>query len=282
MEFQEKDTYFYQQTSFRRTPKRYKKLPDELPQDLRFAHLNPRVAAYLASKEKEKAEELDDGLGGKSLLPQINQTVSLIRQRLDSLLSTDSDGQRVLFEQAKHASDDILTQLANVLYLFEGLHVPIPKSLEHALLNGWKELIVNASVAQREWQNLSSKEAWENSRKRAPSVISDRSGSRPGSVGGGGGRASALGTADASPRDGDDDKGKDSESIKRARSKLASRAGNLEGIAEDEEVDVSKQGASKLPDGGVPRRQESKLSMTRSKSRVNPSRPSSGKYFVIL
>ena len=40
------------------------------------------------------AEELDDGLGAKSLLPAINVSVNLIRQRLDTLLSQDEDSQR--------------------------------------------------------------------------------------------------------------------------------------------------------------------------------------------
>jgi hypothetical protein len=66
-----------------------------------FAHPNPKVAAYLASKNREalKQQEQDpfgDGLGKRSLLPNINQTVTNIKNRLDSALSNDEDSQKYL------------------------------------------------------------------------------------------------------------------------------------------------------------------------------------------
>ena len=163
----ERETYFFQQTSSRRAPKRYRKQPEELPHDLRFAHLNPRVAAYLASKEKEHKlpNEFDDGLGNKSLLPQINHTVSLIRHRLDSFLSSESDAQRVLFEETKTRAPSILDQLARLLRLFYGLKAHLPASLEQQLLHGWKELTVDAKYANRDWQIPSNKEAYEKPQK---------------------------------------------------------------------------------------------------------------------
>ena len=161
------ETFFFEQRSSRRLPKRYRKQPEDLPHDLRFAHLNPRVAAYLASKEKDQKipGEFDDGLGNKSLLPQINQTVTLIRHRLDSILSNDSDTQRALFEETKSGSPGILIQLARILYLFDGLKVHLPTSLEHQLLCGWKELITEAKYTNRVWQIPANKETHEKSQK---------------------------------------------------------------------------------------------------------------------
>lgn len=72
----EKDTFFFEQRKMKRSSKRFKKSPDDLPQDLRFAHLNPRLAAYLANKEKEKiADEINEELKSEGLLPEINQKV---------------------------------------------------------------------------------------------------------------------------------------------------------------------------------------------------------------
>ena len=117
METEDRVPYFFEQKYFRIASKRYKKLPEELPHDLRFAHLNPRIAAYLASKEKENSKDpgfVDDGLGNKSLLPQINHTVSLLKEKLNELMA-DEDIQRFLFKESKISATDLLERLAGVL-----------------------------------------------------------------------------------------------------------------------------------------------------------------------
>ena len=158
---QDANPFFYEQTSFRKTPKRYKKSPNELPDDLKFAHLNPKVAAYFANKEKEKGEaplDFDDGLGNKSLLPEINRTVSLLRNRLDSLLSTEEDQQRQHFFDCKTNASGLLLYLSRYLYLWQGLHVALPRSLEHNLASNFTQLIGEVYVVPREWQIISNKE----------------------------------------------------------------------------------------------------------------------------
>ena len=156
--------YFFKQSSFRRTPKRYRKTPEELPQELRFAHLNPRVAAYLASKEKEKlADEVsgsDDGLGSKSLLPQISETVQLIKNEFNAKLSNDELSQRYLFEDCKGTALSVLTLLSKILYAFEIRKPHIPRSLEYQLLSGYKELTNDVYIVPREWQLKENRDAY--------------------------------------------------------------------------------------------------------------------------
>ena len=159
-------TYFFEQSSLRRTPKRYKKLPEELPQDLRFAYATPRVSVYLGDKEKEnyKVNEQDvsfgDGLGNKSLLPQISAKVTLLQNQLNNAFSNDEDSQRFLFERAKSTAGTIIQQLARILYLFDGLRVGIPKPLEHQLSAHYKDLTAEVNHVPREWQLPANKEEY--------------------------------------------------------------------------------------------------------------------------
>ena len=156
--------YFFEQTHFRKTHKRCKKAPEDLPHDLRYAHLNPRVAAYLANKDKEAKEGqggatfITDGLGNKSLLPQITEKVSFLRQKLDDFLSDDGEAQRRLFEEAKVTCIGLLEELALYLYSFDVVPPRIPRSLETQLLASFKELTANVYVAYREWQLPSNRE----------------------------------------------------------------------------------------------------------------------------
>ncbi|KAL3852051.1 hypothetical protein ACJMK2_015740 [Sinanodonta woodiana] len=155
------DAFFYSQAPTRKPPKRYRKLPEELPESLRFVHLPPRVAA-LMMKERANKQELEDpfgdGLGKKSLLPDINQTFQSVKSRLDSALSNDEDSQRFLFEEAKISAAEILTQLAKYIYYYEDIYTCIPKSLEYQLLCTYKELTCDIIYVHREWQTLEMKE----------------------------------------------------------------------------------------------------------------------------
>ena len=152
--------FFYNQAGYQTTHKRYRKLPEDLPESLKFAHLNPKVAAYLANKEKQKQEEdlFGDGLGKKSLMPEINQAFQHIKNRLDSSLLNDEDSQRYLFEEAKSSASNILQQLARIIYYYEDIASCIPRSLEYQLLTGYKELTADVIFVPREWQTLASRE----------------------------------------------------------------------------------------------------------------------------
>ncbi|XP_055999633.1 uncharacterized protein LOC125656907 isoform X4 [Ostrea edulis] len=154
--------------------KRYRKLPEDLPEGLKFAHLHPKVAALYAQKEREsqRAAEKDpfgDGLGSKSLLPNINQAVTHIKNRLDSALSNDEDSQRFLFEDTKASAASILQQLSKYLYFYEGIASHVPKSLEYQLMSSWKELTNDVIIVPREWQTTEIRDQYYNSIREAHS-----------------------------------------------------------------------------------------------------------------
>ena len=161
------DVYFLEQTTYRHIPRRFKKQPEELPQELRFAHLNPRVAAYLQSKEKDEGEEQTAQFSTKkSLLPQINDTFNLIRHQLDSALPNDEDSQRCLFNQARTNAENVLVQLTKLLNFIRlsFQRVNVPRSLETSLLSTYPELVENVqfSMVPREWQIPSNREEYLN------------------------------------------------------------------------------------------------------------------------
>jgi hypothetical protein len=158
------DLYFFEQCETRKVARRYRKLPEDLPESLRFAHLNPKVAALLASKERgQKVDSEDpfgDGLGKKSLLPDINAAFTNVRNQFDSALSNDEDSQRFLFEEAKLSASAILRQLAQIIYFYEDLNKLIPKSLEYHLMSGYNEFTSDIVVVPREWQTQEMKEQY--------------------------------------------------------------------------------------------------------------------------
>lgn len=267
MDQNETESFFFEQTSDRKRERRRKKSPEELPQDLRFAHLNPRVAAFLANKEKENSKEdgFDDGLGNKSLLPQINQTVSMLRQKLDSFLN-EQDSQRYHFEEQKLSADGILLQLGRQLYYFEGTQPSIPRSLEHELMSQYKDLVNAAQHVHRDWQLLSNKEAYmkklaQNDAQRFQEERDNRS--------------ETAGSA------GLDEDGRDSVDAKlgRAKSKLTSRTNTT--LADISELEGGKtKDRVKIADGTIPQilatKAESKeRGMHKAKSRLDKFKGSS-------
>lgn len=66
MIFASEDSYFFDQAPFRQPQKRVKKNADELPQSLRYAHLNPKLASfYKDSKNGEEEGAVDiEGMAG--------------------------------------------------------------------------------------------------------------------------------------------------------------------------------------------------------------------------
>ena len=54
------DSFFFDQAPFRHPQKRYKKSADELPQSLRYAHLNPKLASFYKDNKNGEEEGLID------------------------------------------------------------------------------------------------------------------------------------------------------------------------------------------------------------------------------
>lgn len=171
------DLYFFEQCETRKIPRRYRKLPEELPESLRFAHLNPKVAALLASKDRgqrvDSEDPFGDGLGKKSLLPDINAAFQNVRNQFDSNLSNDEDSQRYLFEEAKLSATAILHQLAQIIYRYEDLFKLIPKSLEYHLMSGYNEFTSDIVVVPREWQTQDMKEQYAAKLQQQENAVSE-------------------------------------------------------------------------------------------------------------
>ena len=57
------DSFFFDQAAWRQPVRRYKKSIDELPQSLRYAHLNPKLASfYKDNKGGEEAVAETEGI----------------------------------------------------------------------------------------------------------------------------------------------------------------------------------------------------------------------------
>ncbi|XP_059152679.1 uncharacterized protein LOC131938590 isoform X2 [Physella acuta] len=166
------DYYFYEQKRLRQITKRFKKSSEDLPDSLKFAHLNPKVAAFLANKEKQKQEDdaLGEANGKKSLMPEISQAFNALKNHLDSSLSNDEDSQRYLFEEAKINSGSVLQQLSRIIYFYDNIASLIPKSLECHLMSGYSELTTDVHVIHREWQTHASREAYLKRLSETPST----------------------------------------------------------------------------------------------------------------
>lgn len=165
------ELYFYQQQSTKTIEKRYRKLPEDLPESLRFAHLNPKVAALLASKERQQKqdEEVRTDTGKKGILSEANMLLPQSRTRIESLVSNEEDSQRYLFEVTKASAALVLQQLAGFLYSFENIVSIVPKSLEYHLITSFKDLIAGVEILPREWQTFEAKELFYSQVKDTPS-----------------------------------------------------------------------------------------------------------------
>lgn len=243
------DWFFFEQTKFRPTPKRTRKLPEDLPVDLRQSHPNPKVANYLANKQRSQNEE---SFGGKkSLLPEINQAFQTVKSRLDSSLSNDEDSQRFLFDQSKASAANILHQLAKILYLYDNVVDFVPKSLEYQIMCGYKELTADIIFVPREWQTPAMKEKL--SKQPVPIILSDDE------------HDAFSDNEDAKSRQSVD---RHSEGGKKKKSPQSVKSG-LPGISEDEEKSELKPPQMK--------RGLSKLSMSSKSMTPNRSKGDKGK-----
>ena len=267
MQEPETDTFFFKQRRVHKTPKRFRKRPEDLPQELRYAHLNPRVAAYLATKEKDgkssDSQELDDGLGNKSLLPQITHSVSLIRQRLDTLMTHDEDSQRLVFDDARSKAENLLYSLSIILYRFWGVRIDLGKTLGEQLTSTYKDLIADVRYVPREWQCLANRDAYlHHLLSRSASSGSTQRKDETGSI-----SCTTTGgsvTGQTTPH-GDEDRAKDAEAGKRSKVKMS---GKLTDIAEDEEASNAGFHSKSRRKASSPRVCNSRLSVGRSKTRL--------------
>ncbi|XP_074643175.1 uncharacterized protein LOC141900272 [Tubulanus polymorphus] len=168
------DVYFFSQAKLGRKAKRFRKDIEELPQSLRFAHLNPKVAAYLVNKERRSSigDEADaildatDNHKHQSLLPNIKETVTEIKHELDRTNVHDEDVSASLYKGCKTQSPTVIMQIATLLRYLQGHKIRISKTLEYHLLASYGDLVANAVYVYRQWQTKAARDAYEKERQR--------------------------------------------------------------------------------------------------------------------
>lgn len=160
------DTFFLEQKSQRDRQKRRKKLPEELPPDLRGPH-GGRFS-FLLNRGKEDRDELNDSLltSRSSLLPQINETFNLIRNSLNTSLLNDGNSQQFIYQETKRNALDIIIALAKILYnsrikeKIQHQGIILPKRLYIVLASNYKDLTSDVQFVPREWQIAANQEEY--------------------------------------------------------------------------------------------------------------------------
>ncbi|XP_011681226.2 uncharacterized protein LOC100891346 [Strongylocentrotus purpuratus] len=164
--------YFFDQKQVIQRPKRRRKQPQELPRSLRFANLNPRLAAFLSSQERQKKKQLEaESSGGFFSSDQTSflkyseeagnsffalQNTELYRQifrnSFDNLTLDGEQTQRQLYHESVQAAPTLLVKLTSILYLFVDQHLDLPRELVNSLSCAYEELTAEAQFEKKEWQ----------------------------------------------------------------------------------------------------------------------------------
>lgn len=160
--------FFYNQTTFRKIERRRKKTQAELPDDLKYSHLHPKLAALMSKESVGKedsladasASSLDHNSSSSGMLPELSDAFTKLRKQIDKLLSADEAVYYRLFIDNVEKAPGLLASLARYLYLWVGIKVEIPRSLEHNLSCSYEDFIGEVLVPKKEWQILDNKEKY--------------------------------------------------------------------------------------------------------------------------
>lgn len=173
--------YFFDQPVGRKCNKRTRKVVGELPADLRYLNINPRLAAFIRSRSKKSASEdnsADDDGDSKliedvkkkekhSVLPLINNDPSHSLSKNSSAedptlqpvsSSLGDHAQTSQIDEYKYAAPTLLEELGEMLLEYEGCEeVNFPRGLLNILNCSWKELVEGAVYSKRQQQSLACK-----------------------------------------------------------------------------------------------------------------------------
>ncbi|XP_072177179.1 uncharacterized protein [Diadema setosum] len=166
--------YFYDQKKVIQRQKRRRKQPQELPRSLRFANLNPRLAAFLSSQERQKKkQEAELGQGNFNINPEHSSLLiksseeagnsffalsnnelyrQIFRSSFDNLTLDGEQTQRELYHESVQAAPTLLVKLTSILYLFHDQHLDLPRELMNCLNSSYEDLIGEVQYENFEWQ----------------------------------------------------------------------------------------------------------------------------------
>ncbi|KAM4676027.1 uncharacterized protein O3C94_008669 [Discoglossus pictus] len=150
--------------------KRTKKMTEELPPDLKYLNINPRLANFInslhknkkgaaAPAEKKQTVSKEDKIRKEkyTVLPEIPisnlpKNAAENPPRKASNLVTDEEQFMNSFDEYKYAAPTLLHDLGKLLQFFSQYEVIFPQGLVNVLNYSWKELIEGAVYTKRNWQ----------------------------------------------------------------------------------------------------------------------------------
>ncbi|XP_075198561.1 uncharacterized protein LOC142301440 [Anomaloglossus baeobatrachus] len=169
--------YFYDQLKTK-SIKRTKKVPEELPSDMKYMNINPRLASFINSLNKNKkgvtsqaekkaeASSKEDKLHKEkyAVLPEIGAP-SFVKngeefhnQKLNQGIY-DEDPFMNPFEDYKYIAPTLLYELGKLLHFFSQYEIVFPQGVVNVLNYSWLELIEGAVYPKKPCQPLASKKA---------------------------------------------------------------------------------------------------------------------------
>ncbi|XP_075716224.1 uncharacterized protein C3orf20-like [Rhinoderma darwinii] len=173
--------YFYDQLKTK-TVKRTKKVPEELPSDMKYMNINPRLASFINSLNKNKkgvssqAEKKhmpspkEDKLHKEkyAVLPEISAP-SFVKsggenhnQKLSQAINEDEQFGNP-FEDYKYVAPTLLYELGKLLHFFSQYEIVFPQGVVNVLNYSWQDLIEGALYPKKQGQSLTSKKTTDTS-----------------------------------------------------------------------------------------------------------------------
>ncbi|XP_063786563.1 uncharacterized protein LOC134935413 [Pseudophryne corroboree] len=167
--------YFYDQMKTN-TVKRTKKAPEELPSDMKYMNISPRLANFInglhknkkgVSAQAEKKQAMspkDDKLCKEkyAVLPEISSS-SFVKSGVENnhqkvtQLVTDDEQFMNPFEDYKYVAPTLLYELGKLLQLFSQFEIIFPQGVVNVLNYSWQELIEGAVYSKKHCQSLAAR-----------------------------------------------------------------------------------------------------------------------------
>ncbi|KAM9311671.1 uncharacterized protein C3orf20-like [Gastrophryne carolinensis] len=161
--------YFYDQLKTR-TIKRTKKMPEELPSDMKYLNINPRLANFINSlnknkkgaqaERKQQSPVKDDKMHKEkfAVLPEINGS-SLVKNGVEnhnqkaSQPIADEDQLMNPFDDYKYVAPTLLYELGKLLHFFSQYEIVFPQGVVNVLNYSWRELTEGAVYTKKPSQS---------------------------------------------------------------------------------------------------------------------------------
>ncbi|XP_068132890.1 uncharacterized protein C3orf20-like isoform X2 [Hyperolius riggenbachi] len=159
--------YFYDQPTTRAI-KRTKKMPEELPSDMKYLNINPRLANFINGLNKtkkglqhhvEKKHPNDEKICKEkySVLPEISGP-TLLKNNVEkhnhklSQVITDEEQFMNPFDDYKYVAPTLLYELGKLLQLFSQYEIVFPQGVVNVLNYSWQELIEGVVYSKKHGQ----------------------------------------------------------------------------------------------------------------------------------